>query len=284
MTTVEKEYDLTRVHEASLKLLKEIDRICRKYRIRYALDSGTLLGAIRHKGFIPWDDDADVIFTRPQYEMFLKVVERELPEGMSLLRPEQLKDGRAFYDFTARVIYDNSRMHPEEDSRMQYFEGKLNHLWVDLFVLDRLPDHPAAASTTLFLQKAIYGLSMAHRDDIDYSKYNPVDRLRVRVLSAAGRLVPMPFLYKLQRMVARKDRKKQTKYWYCSNYAPDYFYVREESAWCEKVIDVPFEDTVLMAPAGFDPILKLLYGDYMQLPPEEKRVPAHSTIEIEVQD
>ena len=66
----------------------------------------------------------------------------------------------------------------------------------------------------------------------------------------------MPFLYKLQRMVARKDRKKQTKYWYCSNYAPDYFYVREESAWCEKVIDVPFEDTVLMAPAGFDPILK----------------------------
>lgn len=65
--------DLTRVHEANLKLLKEIDRICRKYRIQYMLDSGTLLGAVRHKGFIPWDDDADVVFTRPNYEKFLKV-------------------------------------------------------------------------------------------------------------------------------------------------------------------------------------------------------------------
>lgn len=60
----EKSFDLTKVHEVNLKLLKEIDRICRKYKIKYALDSGTLLGAVRHGGFIPWDDDVDVMFTR----------------------------------------------------------------------------------------------------------------------------------------------------------------------------------------------------------------------------
>ena len=75
------QYDLTKVHEINLKILKEIDRICRKYKIKYMLDGGTLLGAVRHKGFIPWDDDADIAFTRNNYEAFLKVVRRELPES-----------------------------------------------------------------------------------------------------------------------------------------------------------------------------------------------------------
>ena len=123
-------WDLTRVHEANLKLLKEIDRICRKYKIKYMIDSGTLLGAVRHQGFIPWDDDADVIFTRPNYEKFLKVAGRELPEGMTLLRPEDIRGGKVFYDFTTRIIYDNSRVH-EDNEQMQFYEGKLNHIWVD---------------------------------------------------------------------------------------------------------------------------------------------------------
>ena len=58
------EYDLTQVHRVNLNILKEIDRICRKYKIKYMLDAGTLLGAVRHQGFIPWDDDADVALDR----------------------------------------------------------------------------------------------------------------------------------------------------------------------------------------------------------------------------
>ena len=81
-------YDMSGVHGASLRILKEIDRICRKYKIRYCLDAGTLIGAVRHHGFIPWDDDADVAFTRSQYEAFRKVAARELPPEMELLDPD----------------------------------------------------------------------------------------------------------------------------------------------------------------------------------------------------
>ena len=101
--TAAKTYDLTKVHEANRKLLKEIDRICRKYKINYMMDSGTLLGAVRHQGFIPWDDDVDVVFTRQNFEMFMKVAPRELPVGMSVLRPEEIRGGKVFYDFTTRI-------------------------------------------------------------------------------------------------------------------------------------------------------------------------------------
>ena len=85
-------YDMSRVHRANLTILKEIDRICRKYKIQYALDAGTLIGAVRHKGFIPWDDDADIVFTRNQFEAFKKVVKRELPDTMELVEPDRFHD------------------------------------------------------------------------------------------------------------------------------------------------------------------------------------------------
>ncbi len=280
----EREYsDLTRVHEANLKLLKEIDRICRKYRIQYMLDSGTLLGAVRHKGFIPWDDDADVVFTRPNYEKFLKVAERELPKGMTLLRPQDIRGGRVFYDFTTRILYDNSRVH-EDNAQMRFYEGKLNHLWVDLFVLDRLPERKFGAFFAKFLQKVVYGMAIGHRDQIDFSKYSLADKVRVGVLSTVGKLIPMPFLIKLQTVLAAKDWKKKTDKRYYSNYQPDYLYVTLDADWCEETVDLEFEDTVLMAPKGYDHVLTWIYGDYMKLPPREKQVPAHSSIEIEILD
>ena len=131
----EKSFDLTKVHEVNLKLLKEIDRICRKYKIKYALDSGTLLGAVRHGGFIPWDDDVDVMFTRKNYEMFAKVVRRELPEDMSFVEPNEYHGGKAFYDFISRVTYNKSQKF-EDSGKMEFYDDKISRLNVDLFIVD----------------------------------------------------------------------------------------------------------------------------------------------------
>ena len=96
-----KTYDLSAVHGADLTILKEIDRICRKHKIQYLMDAGTLLGAVRHKGFIPWDDDADVAFTRENYEKFKTVVRDELPEGMEFLEPDQMR-GESIFRFHSK--------------------------------------------------------------------------------------------------------------------------------------------------------------------------------------
>lgn len=276
-------YDMSRVHSANLKILKEIDRICRKYKIQYALDAGTLIGAVRHKGFIPWDDDADIVFTRNQFEAFKKVVRRELPDTMELVEPDSFHGGKAFFDFTPRIIYKKSRMHPDSD-KMDYYDGKLNHLWVDLFIMDKLPKGKAAAEITRFLHKAVYGLAMGHRHDLDYTKYSLMYKVFVGGLATIGKFIPMKAIFFMQKAIALKDRHSKGDLRYYSNYQPDYLYVTLHKDWCEEVIDAPFEDTTLMIPKGWDPVLKEVYGDYMQLPPEEKRVPTHSSLQIQVYD
>ncbi len=271
----EQDYGLEAVHRASLDILKEIDRICRKYGIRYMLDSGTLLGAVRHGGFIPWDDDADVAFTRDDYEAFAKVVQKELPRGMRFLEPKDLRGGTVFYDFTPRIVYMNSRTHADS-AEMDFYGGALNHLWVDLFILDELPEGRLAAAWTRLLHVLVYGLAMGHRYRLDFSKYGPAGKLGVGILACAGRWIPMRTIIKMQRWVALKDKKGRSRLLYYSNYQLDYLHVTVEKDWSGAAADMPFEDTVLMVPQAPHQVLTQIYGDYLELPPEEKRVPAHT--------
>ena len=274
-------YDLKAVHQANLRILKEIDRICRSHGIQYFADSGTLLGAVRHKGFIPWDDDADVAFTRENYEAFARVVRDELPEGMEFLEPSQIGDGKAFFDFTPRILYLNSRTH--EDSReMAFYGGKLNHLYVDIFIQDELPEGKLPAAWTRLKNTMIYGLAMGHRFRLDFSKYSPLQKCVVAVLSAAGRLLPMPVICRMERRAALRHNTGKSRLRYYSNYQPDYLYVTLKKEWNEETVDLDFEDMKLMAPKNWHQVLTCIYGDYRKLPPPEKRVPTHSTMEIQV--
>ncbi len=283
-------FDLRKVHEANLDILRAIDGICRRHNIVYMLDSGTLLGAVRHKGFIPWDDDADVVFRREEFEAFRRVCPGELPEKMELIMPDSYRGGKAFYDFVPRIIYRNSRRYSGNDPDQDFYEGKLNHLWVDLFIIDRLPDSAIGSRICRLKQQIAFGLGMGHRRKIDFKKYKGLQKLEVGVLSGVGRLIPMPLIFRLQEKWARKytDQVNRTGHIteksFFSNYQPDFQYCVADNAWEEPAIEFPFEGESFLGPKDWDKVLTMLYGDYMRLPPEEERVPSHSGREIEVLD
>lgn len=280
-------YDEKKLKEAqlvSLEILLKLDEICRANGIKYLLDSGTLIGAVRHKGFIPWDDDIDIAMTRENFEHFKRLIKENknlLPDNMELILPDEYRGGEAFYDFTPRIVYLNSKRRTADEESL-YYEGKLNHLWVDIFIIDEISDNAFLDGLTRLKQKMIYGASMPRRYGISYSKYSFIDKLKVGVLSFGKYFFSMPRLFKMQEKLSRKYAGKGTKRVYYSNYQPDYLYVTLERNWCSEVTELMFEGHMLMAPKEYDKVLKEVYGDYMQLPPDDKRIPSHNSENLEI--
>ena len=168
-------------------------------------------------------NNSSVAVSYTHLEAFRKVAARELPPEMELLDPDAYRGGKAFYDFTPRIIYKNSRCHPDSPE-MAFYGGKLNHVWVDLFITDRLPKSKAGMCVTRLLQKAIYGMAMGHRYRLDYEKYSPLHKLFVGVLATVGRFIPLKAIFAMQRAVSLKDRHSKGSLRYYSNYQPDYLY------------------------------------------------------------
>lgn len=271
---------MEQLQAANLKIIKEVDRICRKHNIHYLLDAGTLIGAIRHKGFIPWDDDVDFAFLREEYEKFIKVAPEELPEGMHLWLPTDSAKYDAFYDFTPKIIYENSRKRlPNEDTA--FYKEELNHICTDLFILDEISENAIARQWQILKNKMIYGMAMGHRRKLDFSKYSFLQKLQVGLLAAVGSTVNMELLCKWERKAALKQTKGKSSLLYYSNYQPDYVHMIVPREGSEQVIEVPFEDMTVMIPKGYDRVLTVVYGDYMTLPPEEKRMPTHGELDAE---
>lgn len=271
---------MKQMQAANLKIIKEVDRICRKYNIHYLLDAGTLIGAIRHKGFIPWDDDVDFAFLREEYEKFIKVAKDELPEGIHLWFPADSAKYEAFYDFTPKLVYENSRKRlPDEDTA--FYKEEMNHICADIFILDEISENAFARKMQILLNKIIYGMAMGHRRKLDFSKYSFLQKLQVALLAAVGSVINMELLCKWERKAALRQTKGTSSLLYYSNYDPGYVHMIVPKEGSEQILEVPFEDMQVMIPKGYDNVLKVVYGDYMTLPPEEARKPKHGEVDVE---
>ncbi|MCD8049591.1 MAG: LicD family protein, partial [Clostridia bacterium] len=253
---------LARLHEISLELLEKADAVMNEIDAGYMLDAGTLLGAVRHHGLIPWDDDADICMLRDEYDKFLKIGKKYFDEDFELIIPAE-KGDEAFYDFVPKIIYKKAVV--DKDSEDAVFYGRrYSHPALDIFVIDDVPNTKAGQKLHTGLLILIYGLAMGHRRKIDYDKYSAGQKIVIGVLSKIGKLVPLYKTAKLYDGAAKMfDKKGKTKVM-STHSAMDAFGDVYEKEWYEKSVKSEFEGKEFPLPSGFEGILKKHYGDFMK--------------------
>lgn len=246
---------------AELEILSELDRICKKNNLRYSLAGGTLLGAVRHKGFIPWDDDIDVCMPRPDYEKFKEILSKNSSSDRFYICSDD--DKNAIYPFTK--LQDRTIEIVEEGVR------EVQNLWLDIFPIDGLPSDDKKL-------KKIYKKSSLYRKIISFDKLENLKAYRGKHNKVIAFFInSFVKLYGCKRAL-RNSIKLALKYDYDKS---DYvgaitwgcYGIGERMPKCqyEQFSEIEFEGKKFSAMGCRDSYLHGIYGDYMQLPPEDKR-------------
>lgn len=272
---------LEKVHRINMILMKEIDRFCREHGIRYYLICGGLLGAVRHKSFIPWDDDVDVGMTRADFEIFKKYARKEWKSGDFLFVEYDKMGHGTFLDFLSRVVYMKEEV-PVNIFQKIRGKGRAdldNHIPIDIYIFDDASDDEKLHEKQTLIIQGLYGLAMGHRAYVNFDEYNSSDEKRqkqIRTLVTVGRWIPLRLIFLAYEIVRKWNRGKPGQDYFESN---GWIYCipwRFKRAWFGEGVRLPVNDAMFLCPQDYDAFLKRHYVDYMQLPPVDKRHPSHS--------
>ena len=261
------EYDdkiLKHLQSLELGILKDFIKICEENNLTYYMYAGSLLGAIRHQGFIPWDDDLDVIMFRDDFEKFKKIFQATENEKYELLCNETNKE---YFHLLAKLMLKDTRFEEAWVSQVDFHIG----INMDIFVLDDLAENNLKRSYQLkkaFWYNKLMIMSQIKLDDlpfvtkaITHTGYHILNLFRVNPSSINRRCLNFLKKYK------SPDAKQVFDISATAEEYPQIF--RKDDF--KSVVKVKFEDIEVNAPVNYDYILTSLYGDYMQLPPEEGR-------------
>lgn len=269
MSNIEKAHGINKI------ALKKIHNICKKYGITYYLDSGALIGAVRHKSLIPWDDDVDIAFTRAEFEKFLAVPKEEWGQDFEVVPYEQVAPG-AFFDMVTRVIYHGetvpTRCYDKAGSKLN--KAYADKVAIDCLIMEPAYDSPLKQKILLYRLMGVYGQLMGHREYIDYSEYGFLQRIVIWVLSKIGRLRSLDKLYASYERISRSVPAK-SRHMYYTNYPIHLMWVYLEKQWFDSTVQLQIDDEYYDAPVDYDKVLRAQYNNYMELPPKEARVPQH---------
>lgn len=277
----EKQY-LERAHRILKTLLQEFDRVCRKYGLHYYLICGSLLGAVRHKDLIPWDDDVDVAMPRKDFDLLLKYAEEEWGgDGEILFLNYNQMGNHAFLDYMTRIVYMKEEI-PVNIFRKIKGKGRSdvdNHLPMDIYVLDNASDNRVLHNMQTQLIRGLYGLAMAHRAYVNPDDYTNRDERTqgiVRVLTRIGRHIPLSWILGCYEWVRKWNKNKAGEDYFESNgfiYCIPWRFKRE---WFGEGVRLPLGEIMVNVPRNYEAFLAVHYEDYRQYPPMHLRKPTHS--------
>ncbi len=255
--------ELRKLQLVELEIMRIFSEICEKHHFRYYLVGGTMLGAVRHRGFIPWDDDMDVGMPRPDYEQFLEVVRTELPEGYAFLN---YKQDEAYKRYFSRIVNTRVRVYNASNT-----ETIVEEAWLDIFPFDGMP-------SSALRQKLHFWHLTGIRFFYHASCFDELVNLnrpgRAWYLRAAIKFISVTHIgaHMDTKKLMRRLEKLLMKYPYDNcDYMISFFgaYMTKEIVnknLLGEGAPYPFENLTLNGPVKFDEFLTHFYGDYMQVP------------------
>ncbi|SEA43387.1 Phosphorylcholine metabolism protein LicD [Oribacterium sp. KHPX15] len=253
---------MKRCWAAQLQILEDVDTLCAKYNIKYFGDCGTLLGAIRHGGYIPWDDDLDICMLREDYELFLKHA-GELPGNYSILNWWEDED---WIDAFTRVV--NTTCVRFDEDFLSYYHGFPYSVGIDIFVLDYMYEDTVKENERQARAKMYMNVANSITDDV--SSCASVKSLIKSIETACNvkfdrsRSIRKQLYRLVDKAMTEVDRADASKVCLTAVWLEHHSCFWEKK-YCDRVMRVPYECTTLQVPVCYDAILKAHYGDYMKV-------------------
>lgn len=259
--------------QCQLIILKEVHRICVKHSIPYFLSDGTLLGAVRHKGFIPWDDDIDIGMLREHFKRFIEVCPNELNETF-FLQTDITDPGWA--PTVCRVLLNGTNCIERNFEKVQ----KKNGVFIDIQPYDVVPNNKVVQKIHFLL---FYCFQLALLKKLKYMIYNKpvnVNTILPRVIILIiSNILPVFILKKLRLSIATLFMSYSGKNRIYTKFGGNYYKNQQSQLIYDNITLYPFEDYEFYIPQNYHAILSALYGDYMTPPPENMRRGGHDIIE-----
>lgn len=255
---------MKRAWAAQLEVLEDIDRVCKKHHLHYHADWGTLIGAIRHGGFIPWDDDMDISMPRKDYDTFLKVALDELPEGYGILNFEYSDDGDFKCDDYLIRVYNTGKIRLDQ-AFLEKFHGFPYAAGMDIFPMDNVPaseeeDHMLCEQVSIL---STIGLGIGVMDP--HEQEDCLQQVEKTYGVKFDRNKPMKRqIYMLAEQLCRSYAGEDSEYitMITSRTRWDYKIPRK---YYEETLMLPFETGSIAVPAAYDASLRCKYKCYMEL-------------------